>query len=137
MNVNAGMRLLNEGVNLTFIVTDEQEKLTQETPGNGKYVDDEPIKPKELGLCGNVVDVRFFQGAMLFITCNRPVDDQDIEAVELPPRGKRRDFVCGPCAERLLTLKPTVPDMDKPPKMGKLSRHRPGPRLHKGEDLRR
>lgn len=123
------MRLLNEGVNLTFIVTDEQEKLTQETPGNGKYVDDEPIKPKRIGCCSNLISVADY--------CGRPIYDQDIEAVELPPRGKRRDFVCGPCAERLLTLKPTVPDMDKPPKMGKLSRHRPGPRLHKGEDLRR
>lgn len=53
------------------------------------------IVPYRIGFCTNWIDRHHI--------CGREIDDQDIEAVELPQIGKRRQFVCGPCVERLLS----------------------------------
>jgi hypothetical protein len=88
-----------------------------------QYEEDTPIIPKRIAFCANVINITFYQGEILLITCNKDVDDQDIEAVELPAIGGRRQFCCGECVERLLSPKPMI-DLDEP--VAKKKSHRTG-----------
>lgn len=90
---------------------------------------DEPIVPKRLGLCSN------FIGAVE--VCSKAVFDNDIEAVELPMKNNRRQFICGPCVSRLLDPKPVILESEKPEK-GKSHKHgRTGARLSTGPESRK
>lgn len=94
------------------------------------YDEDQPIVPRRIGFCSNPIS--------LIQICARPVDDQDVEAVELPPKGNRRRFVCAPCVEKLLTLQPAIPEPKetKPPRYRRTTGSgQTSPRLPKGEDL--
>lgn len=89
-------------------------------------------EPKRIGFCSNSV-------SRLEI-CGRFIFDDDIEMVELERIGKRRIFVCGPCVEKLLTVKPITREPEKNthkpgPKRGGTHWKSQGPHLPQGEDL--
>ena len=89
----------------------------EETPANAveQYDVDQPIIPRRIGFCSNPIDLYHWCGADVF--------DDDIDAVELPQIGRRRQFCCGSCVERLLSVKPPI-DLDD--KIVKKKKYRPG-----------
>lgn len=96
-------------------------------------IDDDDPAPKLIGRC---VIVPPGQPAPHAIK----IFDDDIDAVDM---GKKGEFACGECAQRLLQPKPVSESPEKGPKQKQRGRGpstknlKPGPRLHKGEDLRK
>ena len=88
---------------------------------------EEPIVPIRIGFCSNPT------GAFEF--CMDPILDNDYEAIELPMKNQRRQFICGPCVSRLLQPKPVIEEPDKGRPREKQSK-RTGARLPMGEDLK-
>lgn len=115
---------------VTFATLEEVQNLALDF--EGEFADAE-ITPKRIGYCNNPIDVKFFRGEFIPIPCSRPVNDQDIDALQLPS-----GICCASCVEKLLTLRWSILEPEKDSK-GRKRRtgpiKRPGPRLKQGRDL--
>lgn len=116
------------------MIADEQEIPIAESTEEFE----EPVfVPKRIGSCSNAIKNVYVDGKPIPVPCGRFIDDQDLEALELPPEGNRRKFICGSCVENLLSLSlgPADPEKNARARIvrGKYGVHgKQQPRLSKG-----